>query len=86
LGLCIETHKKKKTMNRKYRKSTIITLVLFLYVTVMCVFIAPRNPTISLFEKCTVATVSYAAVILLYILLRKKEKEKAAGKDQKPEK
>ncbi|MBP8777891.1 MAG: hypothetical protein KBH23_07905 [Bacteroidaceae bacterium] len=73
-------------MNRKYRKSTIITIVLSLYVTVMCFFIAPRNQDISLFEKITVGIVSYAAVILLCLLLRKKEKAQAANKNQKPEK
>jgi len=75
-------------MNRKYRKSTIITIVLFLYVTFMCVFIAPHNKDTSLFEKGVIGVVSYAAVVLLFVLLRKKEKEKAraADKDQKPEK
>ncbi len=72
-------------MSRKYRKSTIITIVLFLYVTFMCVFIAPHNKDTSLFEKAVIGVVSYAAVALLYVLLRKKEKAQAAGKDQKPE-
>lgn len=58
---------------KKYRKSNWLSLVLFIYVTAMAVYLVPRNTEISMTEKVITVSVSYVIVILLWFVLRKKE-------------
>ena len=59
---------------KKLRKSNWLCLVFFIYVTVMAVYLLPRNTEISNTEKYITVVVSYVIVGLLWLVLRKKEK------------
>lgn len=59
---------------KKLRKSNLLCLVFFIYVTVMAVYLLPRNTEISNTEKYVTVIVSYVIVGLLWLVLRKKEK------------
>lgn len=59
---------------KKYKKSNWLTILLLVYVTAMAVYLIPRNTQISDVEKYITVAVSYAIVILLWFVLRKKEK------------
>lgn len=58
---------------KKYRKSILLPLVLFLYTTAMAVYFLPRNTEISNTEKWLTVAGSYIIIFLLWIVLRKKE-------------
>ena len=59
---------------KKYKKSTWLCGALFLYVTAMAIYLVPRNHTIGEMEKYVTIAVSYVIVLLLWLVLRKKEK------------
>ena len=59
---------------RKYKKSFWFPFILFLYTTAMAVYFLPRNTEISNAEKWTTIGMSYAIIVLLWWVLRKKEK------------
>lgn len=59
---------------KKYKKSNWLTILLLVYVTAMAVYLVPRNTQHSDVEKYITVAVSYAIVILLWFVLRKKEK------------
>lgn len=59
---------------KRLRKSNWLCLVFLIYVTVMAVYLLPRNTEISNTEKYVTVIVSYAIVGLLWLVLRKKEK------------
>ncbi len=59
---------------RKFKKSTWLCGALFVYVTVMAIYLVPRNQNISDLEKYLTVAVSYVVVLLLWLILRKKEK------------
>lgn len=59
---------------KKFKKSTAICLVLFLYVTVTAIYLVPRNHGISDLEKYLTVAGSYVVVAILWWVLRKKEK------------
>lgn len=59
---------------KKLKKSNWLCLVFLIYVTIMAVYLLPRNTEISTTEKYVTVTVSYAIVGLLWVVLRKKEK------------
>ncbi len=59
---------------KKYKKSTWICVVLLLYVTVMAIYLVPRNHQISDLEKEITVAASYVVVAILWVVLRKKEK------------
>lgn len=61
---------------KKLRKSTWLSLALFIYISAMAVYFLPRNTEISETEKYVTLGVSYVIVIVLWIVLRKKEKFK----------
>ncbi|MDL2247672.1 hypothetical protein LJC05_02965 [Bacteroides sp. OttesenSCG-928-J23] len=60
-------------MRRKFKKSTWISLALFIYVTAMAIYFLPRNTQIGDVEKWVTLGVSYVIVIVLWFVLRKKE-------------
>ncbi len=58
---------------RRYKKSVLLPLILFLYTTVMAVYFLPRNSEISSTEKWLTVAGSYVIIALLWFVLRKKE-------------
>lgn len=71
-------------MKKKFKKSTLITAALLIYVTAMAIYFLPRNTEISNTEKYITLGISYLIVALLWFVLRKKEQIKdRRGKDIK---
>ncbi len=58
---------------KRYRKSVIMPLALFLYTTVMAIYFIPRNHEMSSTEKWVTVVVSYLIIAALWWVLRKKE-------------
>ncbi|MGI6793246.1 hypothetical protein ACMYZ5_02800 [Bacteroides sp. KG68] len=58
---------------KKIKKSTGLTLALLVYVTATAVYFLPRNTEISETEKYVTVVVSYVIVLVLWLVLRKKE-------------
>lgn len=75
---------------KKYKRSTWLPFLLFLYTTGMAIYFLPRNTEISDTEKYATIGLSYVIIALLWWLLRKKEKmaekreEELKGKGQQP--
>lgn len=69
-------------MKRKYKKSVLLPLILFVYTTVMAVYFLPRNTEVGNTEKWCTLVASYVIIFLLWYVLRKKE-ELAAKQKQK---
>lgn len=69
-------------MRKKWKKSTWLTIALFIYVTAMAVYFLPRNTEISNMEKYITLGASYVIVIALWLVLRKKEKIQARRKEE----
>lgn len=67
---------------KKVRKSTIISLALFVYITAMAVYFLPRNTEISDTEKYVTLSASYVIVLILWLVLRKKEQLKQRRQDE----
>lgn len=59
---------------KRYRKSNWLTILLLVYVTTMAVYLVPRNTETSDTEKYITVAVSYVIVLLLWFVLRRKEK------------
>ncbi|WP_300697725.1 hypothetical protein [uncultured Bacteroides sp.] len=58
---------------RKLKKSTGLTLALLIYVSVTAAYFLPRNTVISHTEKYITVVASYVIVLVLWLVLRKKE-------------
>ena len=58
---------------KKFKKSTGLTLALLIYVTATAAYFLPRNTEISNIEKYVTVAVSYVIVLVLWLVLRKKE-------------
>lgn len=58
---------------KKFKKSNWLSLVLFIYVTGMAIYLLPRNTEIGITEKVITVGMSYVIVVLLWFVLRKKE-------------
>lgn len=58
---------------KRFRKSVIMPLALFIYTTVMALYFIPRNHEMSDTEKWVTVGVSYLIIALLWWVLRKKE-------------
>lgn len=69
-------------MKKKIKKSTWLTLALFVYVTVMAVYFLPRNTAVSENEKYISLAASYVIVGLLWWVLRVKEKRAEREKNE----
>lgn len=68
---------------KKFKKSTGITLALFIYISLTAAYILPRNTLISNIEKYITVLVAYFIVFLLWLVLRKKENLQHKRQDQK---
>ena len=66
---------------KKIKKSTWITVALLIYVTVMAIYLGPRNHEITATEKTLTIIASYIIVFTLWIVLRKKEKIQQRRRD-----
>lgn len=60
-------------MRRKIKKSTGLTVALLIYVTATAAYFLPRNGEISVTEKYVTVAASYLIVLVLWLVLRKKE-------------
>lgn len=58
---------------KKLKKSTGLTLALLIYVSATAAYFLPRNTEISNTEKYVTVAVSYVIVLVLWLVLRKKE-------------
>lgn len=67
---------------KRPKKSTWLCAVLFLYVTATAFLLAPKNQEISLLEKSLTIGVSYLAIVLLWFLLRRKERLAARRREE----
>lgn len=60
-------------MKKKIKKSTGLTIALLIYVSATAAYFLPRNTEISNTEKYVTVTVSYVIVLVLWLVLHKKE-------------
>ncbi|MDR0938604.1 MAG: hypothetical protein LBN29_04475 [Mediterranea sp.] len=58
---------------KKIRKSTKIALAFFVYISLTAAYLLPRNTAIAGTEKWITVAGSYGIVLLLWLVLRKKE-------------
>lgn len=61
---------------KKFKKSTLLTVGLLIYVSLTAAYLLPRNAELSYTEKCVTLAVSYVIVVVLWLVLRKKEQLK----------
>lgn len=59
---------------KKIKKSTVLSLVLLVYITAMAIYFLPRNTVIGTTEKYVTVIASYLIVLLLWLVLRYKER------------
>lgn len=59
---------------KKIKKSTVLSLVLLVYITAMAIYFLPRNTEIGTTEKYVTVIASYLIVLLLWLVLRYKER------------
>lgn len=59
---------------RKFRKSLWLPLALWVYTTAMAIYFLPRNTQVSDTEKYLTLGFSYVIIVLLWWVLRLKEK------------
>ena len=57
----------------KFKKSTGLTVALLIYVSATAAYFLPRNTEISNTEKYITVIASYVIVLVLWLVLRKKE-------------
>ena len=58
---------------KKLKKSTGLTVALLIYVSATAAYFLPRNTEISDTEKYVTVIASYVSVLVLWLVLRKKE-------------
>ena len=58
---------------KKFNKSTGLTVALLIYVSATAAYFLPRNTEISNKEKYITVIASYVIVLVLWLVLRKKE-------------
>lgn len=61
---------------KKLKKSSALSLALLIYITATAVYFLPRNTEISVTEKYLTVVASYVIVLLLWLVLRQKERMK----------
>ncbi|MDR0961588.1 MAG: hypothetical protein LBM62_03365 [Mediterranea sp.] len=67
---------------KKFRKSTIISLALLVYVTATAAYFLPRNTEISITEKYVTVGIAYVVVVLAWLVMRQKEAMQRKRKEQ----
>lgn len=58
---------------KNWRKSTLICLAFLIYITLTAAYLLPRNTELSNIEKWGTVLGSYGVVVLLWLVLRRKE-------------
>ena len=58
---------------KKFKKSTGLTVALLIYVSATAAYFLPRNTEISNTEKYITVIASYVIVLVLWLVVRKKE-------------
>ncbi|MDY5814199.1 MAG: hypothetical protein SPJ97_06730 [Bacteroides sp.] len=58
---------------KNWRKSTVICLAFLVYITLTAAYLLPRNTELSNIEKWGTVLGSYGVVVLLWLVLRRKE-------------
>lgn len=58
---------------KKFKKSTGLTVALLIYVSATAAYFLPRNTEISNTEKYITVIASYVIILVLWLVLRKKE-------------
>lgn len=58
---------------KNWRKSTVICLAFLIYITLTAAYLLPRNTELSNIEKWGTVLGSYGVVVLLWLVLRRKE-------------
>ena len=58
---------------KKFKKSTGLTVALLIYVSATAAYFLPRNTEISNTEKYITVIASYVILLVLWLVLRKKE-------------
>lgn len=61
---------------KKLKKSSALSLALLIYITATAAYFLPRNTEISVTEKYLIVVASYVIVLLLWLVLRQKERMK----------
>ena len=61
---------------KKLKKSSALSLALLIYITATAAYFLLRNTEISVTEKYLTVVASYVIVLLLWLVLRKKERMK----------
>lgn len=64
----------------KRKKYILLPSLLFVYVTIMAIMFLPKNHFMPLSEKIIIVLISYAIIIVLYFVLKKKEKYREKDK------
>ena len=60
-------------MKRKIRKSTWLSLALFAYMTIMALYVLPKNTELDTTRKWLTLGAGYLIVLVLWLVMRKKE-------------
>lgn len=58
---------------KKIRKSNLLTAILFIYTTIMYIYLFPRNHEMSDTKKWVIVATSYAVLVILWFVLRRRE-------------
>lgn len=58
---------------KKIRKSNLLTALLFIYTTIMYIYLFPRNHDMSDTKKWVIVATSYAVLVILWFVLRRRE-------------
>ena len=67
---------------KKIKKSTGVAIAFLIYVSVTAAYLLPRNTEVSQTEKILTEVGSYAIVLLLWLVLRKKEQMRERRKEE----
>ena len=67
---------------KKFKKSTGLTVALLIYVSATAAYFLPRNTEISDTEKYVTVIASYVIVLVLWLVLRKKEELQRKRRDE----
>ncbi len=70
---------------KKIKKSTVITLAFFIYVSLSAGYFLPKNTVISNTEKYLTVVISYIIVAIIWLVLVKKEKRQQEHHNRKDE-
>ena len=82
LYLAGKTKKQKTIRMKKIKKSTGVAIAFLIYVSVTAAYLLPRNTEVGQTEKILTVVGSYAIVLLLWLVLRKKEQMRERRKEE----